>query len=71
MRKIKVICGANSGKYEVEGEFVGSVRKNLRDVLNIPEGAKAKVKGKEVKETYNLKKGDTLEFIKPSGENGL
>ncbi len=68
---IKVTCGANSEEYgNIEGKTVGEVRKTLRDILNIPDGARALVQGEEVDDSYVLEVGDSLEFVKPAGQKG-
>ena len=68
---IKVTCGANTEEYgNIEGKSVGEVRRTLRDILNIPEGARALVNGETVEDNYKLALGDSLEFVKPAGQKG-
>jgi len=67
---IKVVCGANSQEVEVAGKSIGEVRKLLGETLNIPKDAKPVISGDNVSDNYVIKPGDTLEFIKPSGEKG-
>lgn len=69
-RTIKVACGANTQDAEVAGMTVAEVRRSMQDVLNIPEDAEAIISGDNVNNTYTLREGDVLEFVKKSGEKG-
>jgi hypothetical protein len=70
MSKIKVVCGANYEEAEVVGMTVAQAKRALMESLNIPEDSQAIISGDNVNTDYILREGDTLEFIKPSGENG-
>lgn len=69
--KIKVVCGANVQEAEIVGKTISEVRAELAEVLNIPVDSRAMVSGDNVEATYALQVGDTLEFIKESGDKGL
>jgi len=68
---VKVVCGANSQEFgNIAGKTIGEVRKTLRDILNIPDEARAVVDEQDAPEGYPLEVGDVLEFIKPAGQKG-
>ena len=67
---IRVTCGASTGAFPVEGKTVGEVGEFLREVLNVDKLSTGLVNGKEVPGDYELKTGDSLEFMKPSGRKG-
>lgn len=69
-RRVKVVCGANTECFELEGQDIASVRDTLAEVMNIPDGAQVRVSGNGVEETYQLQNGDVVEFIQPSGSKG-
>lgn len=70
--KIRVIHGANEEYFpNLIGKEVGSVRKSLRDVFNLPSDAVAYVDGKQVNDAFVLGGGQTLEFQKEAGTKGL
>ena len=64
---VRVTSGASSENFEVAGQTVAAIQKQLRDVLNIGDKAVPRVNGKEVAANYVLQDGETLEFVKPSG----
>lgn len=68
--KVRVIHGANEGYYDLEGKTVGSVKKSLREVFNIPGDADALIGGKEVQDDFVLEAGMNLEFSKDAGQKG-
>lgn len=69
--KVRVISGANEQYFDtLEGKTVGSVRKSLRDVFNIPGDAEARVGDKKVNDDFILEGGAVLEFVKESGVKG-
>ena len=71
MRKIRVVHGANERYFEnLEGKTVGSVRKSLREVFNIPGDADALISGKAVGDDFILEGSMSLEFVKESGVKG-
>lgn len=65
----RVVCGANEQAMDA-GQTVAQARENFKEILNIPDGAKAIVNGDEVGEDYILNEGDSLEFIKSAGGKG-
>jgi len=62
--------GANDLDVSVAGFKVGKVRNSVKSVLNIGDNAKPYVNGQQVGESYELKAGDQLEFMKESGQKG-
>ncbi len=67
---ILVSCGAAYGNFPVVGKTVGSVAEFLREVLNVDRMSQGVVNGKQVEDSYRLKEGDSLEFLKPAGRKG-
>ena len=67
---VTVSCGANTGDFNVTGKKVGAVAEILREVLNVDRLSKGVVNGDYVEDTYELKAGDSLEFIKDAGVKG-
>ena len=68
---MRVVHGANEQYFDnLEGKTVGSVRKSLRDVFNIPGDASALIGGKEVGDDFILEGGQNLEFTKEAGIKG-
>lgn len=67
---ISVSCGASSSNYPVVGKSVSYVKEIYREILNIEVESSPLVNGKQVKPTYILKSGDTLEFVKKAGTKG-
>lgn len=71
LNKIRVVNGANEQYFDnLGGKTVGSVRKSLREVFNIPGDASALIGGKEVGDDFILEGGMNLEFIKEAGAKG-
>lgn len=68
--KVRVIHGANQDYFDIQGKTVGSVKKSLKEVFNIPSEAQAIVAGSTVDNDFVLKAGDSLEFIKEAGVKG-
>lgn len=69
---IRVIHGANEGRFAVEGLTVGQLARQLRDVFNIPASAEAFVNGTEVQDNHVLRDGDAVEFVRANGtKSGL
>ena len=72
LSKVRVVHGANEQYLDnLGGKTVGSVRKSLKDVFNIPGDATALVSGKEVQDDFILDGGMTLEFFKEAGTKGV
>jgi len=65
-----VMHGSHVQYASVGGQTVKNVRKTFRTMFNIPEGARALVKGEEVQEGDVIMPGTTLEFVKESGIKG-
>ncbi len=69
--KVRVVHGANERHFDnLDGKTVGTVRKSLREVFNIPGDADALIAGKKVGDDYILESGQTLEFNKEAGVKG-
>jgi hypothetical protein len=70
-QKVRVVHGANEQYFDnLEGKTVGSVKKSLREVFNIPGDAQALVANKEVGDDFILDGGMSLEFVKEAGVKG-
>jgi len=67
---ILVSCGASYGNFPVVGKTVGTVAEFLREILNVDRMSQGVVNGKQVEDSYCLKEGDSLEFLKPAGRKG-
>ena len=61
--RVRVVHGANEGRYAVAGNSVSVVQRQLRDQFNIPDDAI--VNGTTVDNGYILGDDDNLEFIRP------
>jgi len=71
-QKVRVVHGANEQYFDnLEGKTVGSVKKSLREVFNIPGDAQALVASKEVGDDFILDGGMNLEFVKEAGVKGF
>lgn len=71
-QKVRVVHGVNEGYFDnLEGKTVGSVKKSLREVYNIPGDAEALVEGKAVQDDFILEGGQNLEFVKEAGVKGF
>lgn len=69
--KVRVVHGANEQYFDnLEGKTVGTVRKSLREVFNIPGDADALINGKTVGDDFVLEGGQNLEFVKEAGVKG-
>ena len=68
---VKIMCGINSYPTEkVIGMSVSEVQKRFRDSLNIPQGARALINGRQVTGDAIVEDGVELEFVKETGEKG-
>ena len=67
---VKVSAGASTGDFDLAGKTVGAVAEFLKEVLNISSVSKGIVDGEEVKDSYVLEGGESLEFIQPAGTKG-
>ena len=68
---VRVVHGVNEQSFpNLEGRTVGFVKKNLRDVFNIPSDAEALVNGQQVGDDFVLEGGNSLEFVKEAGVKG-
>jgi len=70
-QKIRVVHGVDDGYFDIEGKTVGSVKKSLREVFNIPGDAEALIEGKSVQDDFILEAGMNLEFVKEAGIKGF
>jgi excisionase family DNA binding protein len=71
LNKVRVVHGANEQYFDnLNGKTVGSVRKSLREVFNIPGDADALISGQEVGDDFILEGGMNLEFVKEAGVKG-
>ncbi len=67
---VRIVHGANEGRFSLEGQTVEQVARYLREVFNIPADASALVNGKEVPRNHVLADGDILEFVRIWGQKG-
>lgn len=67
---VSVSCGASSSNYPVVGKSVGFVKALYDEILNIDPNAKSVVNGEESYDSYILKSGDVLEFVRVAGTKG-
>lgn len=67
---ICVSCGAASNNYPVVGRSVGFVKATYREILNIDDSAEGIVNGVSKSDSYILKSGDILEFVRQAGKKG-
>jgi hypothetical protein len=67
---VSVSCGASSSNYPVVGRSVGFVKATYREILNVDNTAKGVVNGDEIADSYILKSGDVLEFVRKAGTKG-
>lgn len=67
---ISVSCGASSSNYPVVGRSVGFVKSTYKEILNINPEAEGIVNGTKVEDSYVMKSGDTLEFVRKAGTKG-
>lgn len=67
---VRVVHGANEGRYPAEGRTVGQVAHSLREVFNLPADASALVNGTEVTRDHVLADGSNLEFVRTWGQKG-
>lgn len=67
---INVRNGVNEMDWDLDGQTVANVRKNLAQVFNVDPKAATYVNGEEVTPSHVLRDGDELEFVKSSGIKG-
>lgn len=65
-----VSAGNNPLRLPLAGKKVGDVFKQLRASLNAAKNSRTLVNGEQVDSNYELKAGETLEFVRFSGEKG-
>jgi molybdopterin converting factor small subunit len=65
-----IMFGSEHLKLPLIGKTVADIRKELKHVLNVPEGAQARVNSKLVDDNYVIKEEDVIEFVKVSGQKG-
>ena len=67
---ISVSCGAASSNYPVVGKTIGFVKAIYREILNIDLNSTGIVNGITQQDSYILKNGDVLEFVREAGTKG-
>jgi len=67
---ISVSCGASSSNYPVVGRSVGFVKSTYKEILNIDPASEGIVNGVKVADSYVMKSGDNLEFVRKAGVKG-
>ncbi len=69
---VTIICGVNELKGDAyAGRSIEDVRRELRTPINIADGASVILNGEHHEDPSSvLRQGDTLEFVKASGEKG-
>ena len=68
---VSLSSGANSAPaLEIAGLTVGQVRTQFAEAMSIPTAARATVNGQAVQDTYVLRDGDKLAFVKNTAEKG-
>jgi len=67
---VQVTCGALTEEVAVAGMTVGDVRTLLAAPFSIAPRATALVNGQPVAARHQLATGESLEFVRPSGEKG-
>ncbi|KAA0131606.1 hypothetical protein FYZ48_26070 [Gimesia chilikensis] len=67
---VRVIHGANEGRFDLRGKTVSYVSRALRAAFNIPHDAVALVGGKTVASDYILSDGESVEFLREVGVKG-
>jgi hypothetical protein len=69
---VTITCGVNQLPTDrVVNLSIGDIRRKYRDQLNIPQGARAVLNGRQSGDDVQVKDGDELEFVKETGEKGL
>lgn len=69
---VSVGSGANAeNNLEIAGQTVAQVRKQFGEALSIAPGTRPTVNGKAVDESYTLRDGDRLVFVKNTAEKGI
>ena len=63
---IRVVHGANEEWSNLSGKSIGTIRKSLQEVFNIPADATAFLNGVKCDDETIVKPGDNLEFFKES-----
>jgi hypothetical protein len=67
---VRIVHGANEGRFDFSGKTVSQIRRYLRDAFNIPEDAQAFAGGAEVSGDHIVADGDTVEFVGSFGRKG-
>lgn len=67
---VSVSCGASSSNYPVVGKTVGYVKAIYKEILNISEDSNGIVNGDDSSDSYVLRSGDILEFVRKAGSKG-
>lgn len=69
-RSVLIVHGAAAERLDVAGTTIGSLRKQLKDIFNIPADAEALLNGMTVGDDTILHGGDRLEFVRVAGQKG-
>lgn len=67
---VRIVHGANEGRFTLTGKTVSQIRHSLRGAFNIPEDAQAFVGGTEVSGDHIVADGETVEFVRTLGRKG-
>jgi hypothetical protein len=67
---VRIIHGANEGRFQLAGQTIRSIAKSLRDAFNIPADALALIGGAEVSGDHVVANGETVEFVRTFGRKG-
>lgn len=67
---VRIVHGANEGRFTLAGQTVRLIAKSLRDAFNIPDDAQALVGGTEVSGDHIVADGETVEFVRTFGRKG-
>ncbi|MCD0459570.1 transcriptional regulator [Roseiconus lacunae] len=67
---IRIVHGANEGRFEFAGLTVSQIQKSLKDAFNIPNDALALVDGESVDRDFIMTDQSNLEFVRTVGHKG-
>lgn len=69
---VRIVHGANEGRFDFSGKNVSQIRRYLKHAFNIPDDAQAFVGGTEVSGDHIVDDGGTVEFVRTLGrKSGL
>ena len=67
---VDISSGVNSMALDVAGQTVATVVDTVKSILNLDGEEEVKVNGSEADANYVVQDGDSIEFVKASGEKG-